>query len=364
MGRIPSLDGLRAIAVSLVIACHFGNDYELPYFNNLGDLGVRMFFVISGFLITGLLLKELDRTGEISLSWFYFRRTLRIFPAFYFYMGVMLVLSASSLNHLTLLGALPALTYTSNYWSEWDAAGYVTSHTWSLATEEQFYLIWPFTLALAGRSRAVWILVAAVVASPILRTMIYLHNGGPSSSLSAFHVNMDHIGMGCLLAFLRERLHNTYWYRRILNSCAFILVPIFIVLATYQQNHPSIHRTVLFFLIAASIALSIDWAITHHKSAVGRALNCRLITFIGAISYSLYLWQQPFTHLNGEKPNLMLSGPWQILANPVVGLFCIFACACASYYLIEQPALRLRERIENGGLISLRSNDIAQEYGK
>ena len=231
-----------------------------------------MFFVISRFLITGLLLKELDRTGEISLSWFYFRRTLRIFPAFYFYMGVMLVLSASSLNHLTLLGALPALTYTSNYWSEWDAAGYVTSHTWSLATEEQFYLIWPFTLALAGRSRAVWILVAAVVASPILRTMIYLHNGGPTSSLSAFHVNMDHIGMGCLLAFLRERLHNTYWYRRILNSCAFILVPIFIVLATYQQNHPSIHRTVLFFLIAASIALSIDWAITHHKSAVGRAL--------------------------------------------------------------------------------------------
>ena len=117
----------------------------------------------------GLLLKELDRTGEISLSRFYFRRTLRIFPAFYFYLAVMLVLSASSLNHLTLFGALPALTYTSNYWSEWDAAGYVTSHTWSLATEEQFYLIWPLTLALAGRSRAFWIVVAAVVASPILQ---------------------------------------------------------------------------------------------------------------------------------------------------------------------------------------------------
>ena len=170
--------------------------------------------------------------------------------------------------------------------------------------------------------------------------------------------------MGCLLAFLRERLHNSDWYRRALNSRTFILVPIFIVLATYRQNHPSIHRTVLFFFIAASIALCIDWAITHHKSALGRALNCRPITFIGAISYSLYLWQQPFTHLNGEKPNLILSGSWQILGNPVVGLFCIFACACASYYLIEQPALRLRERIENGELPRLRSDAIAQEYGK
>jgi len=107
MGRIPSLDGLRAIAVSLVIACHFGNDFGVPDVFNLGDLGVRIFFVISGFLITGLLLKEIDRTGKIGLTSFYFRRTLRIFPAFYFYMGVMLLLSASSLNHLTIWGALP-----------------------------------------------------------------------------------------------------------------------------------------------------------------------------------------------------------------------------------------------------------------
>jgi peptidoglycan/LPS O-acetylase OafA/YrhL len=146
MGRIPSLDGIRAVAVALVLACHYGNDFGISDFFNVGDLGVRIFFVISGFLITSLLLKELKQAGSIDLKRFYFRRTLRIFPPFYFYLGAMLALSALGLCNLTFRGALPAFTYTSNYWTEWNLSGFVTSHSWSLATEEQFYLIWPFVL--------------------------------------------------------------------------------------------------------------------------------------------------------------------------------------------------------------------------
>jgi peptidoglycan/LPS O-acetylase OafA/YrhL len=254
----------------------------------------------------------------------------------------MMLLSQLGLNNLTLQGILPALTYTSNYWEQWELSGYTTSHTWSLAIEEQFYLIWPFVLVIASRGRAFWILLAAVVSAPLLRTAIYVYNGQPAQ-LNAFHVNMDHLGMGCILAFVRAKLHSVPIYRRALNSSAFILVPIFIAITTYQQNHPSIHRTALLFLINLSIALCIDWAVTYHKSFVGRALNSRIMVSIGVLSYSIYIWQQPFTHLLNDNPPIFLSGPWRIIANPLLSLLCILACACVSYFLIERPSLRLRE---------------------
>ena len=99
--RIPSLDGIRAISIALVMICHFGRDVGLGDPFDLGSLGVRIFFVISGYLITGLLLKELDTDGGIRLGRFYFRRTLRIFPAFYFYIAVSLLLSAVGCAQLT-----------------------------------------------------------------------------------------------------------------------------------------------------------------------------------------------------------------------------------------------------------------------
>lgn len=304
MNRIPSLDGLRAIAVSLVIFCHFGNDHRITDFFNSGDVGVRIFFVISGFLITGLLLKEFDTTGTINLSRFYFRRTMRIFPPFYVFLAAMLAWGAIGWNGLTLLGALPALTYTSNYWSIWDQSGYVTSHTWSLSTEEQFYLLWPPILWLSGRHRAPYILTALVLLSPILRAALYFRYGGPTSDLAAFHLNLDHIGMGCLLAFWRDRLHASAIYNRALASPLFVVVPVFILIATCQGNHPSIYRTLLLFLINVSIALCVDRVITHNDGPVGRELNRRWIVWIGTLSYSLYLWQQPFLHFHGEPPAL------------------------------------------------------------
>jgi peptidoglycan/LPS O-acetylase OafA/YrhL len=124
------------------------------------------------------------------------------------------------------------------------------------------------------------------------------------------------------------------------------LVPVFVVLAACQGNHPSIHRTALLFLINTCIALCIDWAITHRESGVGRALNSRPMTAIGVLSYSIYLWQQPFTHLRNQDPIIPLAGFWQILSNPLVSLLCIFTCTGLSYFLIERPSLRFRERIE------------------
>lgn len=313
-----------------------------------GDLGVRIFFVISGFLITTLLLKELDGTGDISLRRFYFRRTLRIFPPFYFYLAVMLLISAFGLGRLTFRNALPALTYTSNYWSAFDSAGFATSHTWSLSTEEQFYLVWPFLLWFVGRKTAPLLLTAVIVVSPVLRALIYFHSGHATAAVDAFHVNADHIGAGCLLAFTRERLQTLPGYRAAQNSREFILVPVFIMWAACQEYHPSLYTTILRSLVNLSIALCIDWAIINKAGVVGQALNSRALSTIGLLSYSIYLWQQPFTHLHRKHPTLILHGGWRIIANPFVSLACLTLCACFSYFVVERPALRFRERFEAG----------------
>jgi peptidoglycan/LPS O-acetylase OafA/YrhL len=340
--RIPSLDGLRAIAISLVIICHLGNDLGITDFFNSGDLGVRVFFVISGFLITGLLLKEFDRDGTISLAQFYFRRTLRIFPAFYAYLAIMLLVSALGWSHLTPAGAIPAVTYTSNFWSMGSQSGYVTSHTWSLSTEEQFYVIWPALLLLSGRKLAPYVLLVLVISSPLLRGAIYVYTRQPAL-VTATYLNLDHIGMGCLLAFWRNGLHSNALYMRIISSRAVYLLPVLILIVAAQGNHPSFHRTVGLFLINAAIALCIDWAVTFPQGMVGRELNRTWVVWIGTLSYSIYLWQQPFLHFYSDPP--ALTGPlpaW--FTHPVVALACTLACAMASFYLIERPCLKFRDR--------------------
>jgi peptidoglycan/LPS O-acetylase OafA/YrhL len=213
------------------------------------------------------------------------------------------------------------------------------SHTWSLSVEEQFYLIWPMLLLLSGRRLAPYVLLALVLSSPLLRAMIYFQTRQPAN-LTATYLNLDHVGLGCLLAFWRDALHRNSLYMKVLGSPAFILVPAFILFAATQGNHPSIHRTAGLFLINLSIALCVDWAVTFHNGQIGRELNRSWIIWIGTISYSIYLWQQPFTHFYTDPPALYIH------INPIFALCCSLACACLSYYLVERPCLRLRERIE------------------
>jgi peptidoglycan/LPS O-acetylase OafA/YrhL len=143
---IPALDGIRAIAVFLVIFYHLSNERPLPVFP--GPLGVLGFFVLSGFLITWLLIKEQEKTGSISLGGFYRRRALRIFPAFY----VFWILAVGS--HWLVHGAknvpwsqaLSAFFYVSNYFHAMiHSSPEFIIHTWSLSAQEQFYMLWPLT---------------------------------------------------------------------------------------------------------------------------------------------------------------------------------------------------------------------------
>ncbi|MGH9877071.1 MAG: acyltransferase family protein [Nitrososphaerales archaeon] len=209
-GRIPCLDGLRAISITLVLILHLGIPYYvIPSgifgYISLGHLGVMIFFTISGYLITGLLLRELESDGRINLIRFYFRRTLRIFPPYYFLVLVYIIaIQAIGWIQLAPREAVHMLTYTSNYYPErvWEA-----SHFWSLAVEEQFYLLWPATLLLLGKRWGLWAALLLILLCPLLRTGFF-HLFPEMLSDIRYRTEMcaDSIAVGCLLAGKHELL--------------------------------------------------------------------------------------------------------------------------------------------------------------
>ncbi len=208
--RIPGLDGLRAISIILVLGGHLAgtrNCYSAALYGKFGDLanlGVRVFFVISGYLITTLLLKEYAKTQTVSLKNFYIRRTLRIFPAFYTFLLAMTFVQAWGLISLKSGDLLHAFTYTTNY--HYDSSWWI-GHTWSLSVEEQFYLLWPALLLLLGIRRGLFAAGALVFMAPVVRIAVwYLWPAQRAGIGWSFPTIADTIATGCLLAGTRGRV--------------------------------------------------------------------------------------------------------------------------------------------------------------
>lgn len=337
--RIPSLDGLRAISIALVFAHHVAGTPHSPIpasFANhmaLGELGVRVFFVISGFLITGLLLKELDKQGHIRLGRFYFRRTLRIFPPYYAFVLALIVLQAIGLIELMKGDVLHALTYTSNYHDRsWN-----TGHTWSLAVEEQFYLLWPAVLLLLGRRRGFVAAASLIVICPLIRMAeSQFMPAGQEGIGHRFETMADALAVGCLLAGTRQWLQQQPLYQRLLRSKLFVLIPLLVFATNTLHDHWRPFILVGFTVMNVGIALTIDWCVTNHQTRVGRLLNTGPMVYVGVISYSLYLWQQIFLNRNSEA----------VTASFPLNIGLAILCALASFYLIERPSLALRQRFE------------------
>ena len=179
--RVVVLDGVRGIAILLVVGAHAGGTgLLLPRRVSAlsADIGVRVFFVLSGFLITSLLVAERGRCGRISLREFYVRRLLRIFPAFYGYLLLVTVLAAVGVVALDHRDLAFAATYSMNFHGH---RGWVVGQTWSLAVEEQFYLLWPAALALCCTRRARQVVLAAIIVGPLARLGVWYCGGGVRS---------------------------------------------------------------------------------------------------------------------------------------------------------------------------------------
>lgn len=331
MRRIPSLDGLRAVSIAFVLLGHLSGTRGFPFIiaGSLAELGVRVFFVISGFLITSLLVSELEKTGTIQLGEFYLRRTLRIFPPYYAMLavvGVVTTIGAITLNRGDLLHAI---TYTTNYHPD---RSWWLGHTWSLAVEEQFYLLWPATLLFFGLKRGMRVAAVLLIAAPLIRLGEW-YGGAHNIVGNSFETVADALATGCLLACSRSTLWNNARYRALLASRWFLIVPA-IALALTFLDRPRIQFAIGITLSNLCIAATIDWCVRNSQSRIGRVLNAQPIAFVGLLSYSLYLWQQLFVNRTGTSA---------ANAFPLNIVFA-FGVALASYYAVERPALRLRAR--------------------
>jgi len=342
--RIPSLDGLRALSILLVIASHFAyiKSFPLPkaieplWLERLGPLGVRVFFVISGFLISSLLLRELEASQSINLGRFYLRRTLRIFPPYYFFVLVMILFNQFDWVELTGKDIFHALTYTVNYYPE---RSWATGHGWSLSVEEQFYLLWPALLLLAGKRGGLWLALSFFLLAPFIRLAYYYRvpEFVPWELDYRFETAADAIAIGCLLAGVYKWLASQPLFHRVMYSRLFILVPVLVLYAS--QINPIRIR---YLLLAVSIqnigiAACIAWSITHNAGRVGKLLNARPVVYLGVMSYSIYLWQQPF--LNPYSSLYINQFP--------INIILVAGAAIISYYLIERPSFRLRKRFSD-----------------
>ena len=348
MSRIPSLDGVRAIAIAMVCVSHLSQSVGAPthHFSSFGNLGVRIFFVLSGFLITKLLLHELELRGRISLRNFYLRRTLRIFPAFYCFAAVVLACQAWGVIALLPGDVTHMLTYTVNYHQQ---RTWFIGHLWSLSVEEQFYLAWPLTLMLGGVRAGLWAAFGAMLVAPVVRVLA-LPYVPHLAIMEWFPTTFDALATGCILAILRERSGIDRRLSSLAGHWLVYLLAVPVVAINSLQWHVQASRVVWFegfgqTLMNVGIAICLERAIRHPEDLAGKLLNSRPMAFVGAISYSLYLWQQPFLSSAQDAPSIAFP------ANILLAL----GAAILSYYLIEIPVLSLRKRLSSNTGLAKRS---------
>ncbi len=337
---IPSLDGLRAVSVAMVIFAHAvglqpGREvfFPFPQISWLGQSGVDVFFVISGFLITYLLVRENDAKGTISLKSFYFRRFFRIFPPFYVYLAVVVILWIMGRVTEDSRDLISAATYTWDY--RRNGQNWLLGHIWSLSVEEQFYLLWPPCLLLLGKKRSTYVALGVILLSPVSRFLTYVFvpswRGAEGIML---HTRLDMIMFGCAMALLWEDGRFNRWADKLLHPMMFAFSVLYIVIlapclsARFEGRYD---WPVGYTLRGALISIVLLYVVRKPISLPGCVLNLGFLRHVGIISYSLYLWQQMFT------------GPYSFLFP--LNLLTIFACAELSYFLIERPSLRLRDLI-------------------
>ena len=319
MKHRPELDGLRGAAILVVLGAHTG----VPGFaSGGGGAGVTLFFVLSGYLITSLLLAEKASSGRIDLRAFYVRRALRLFPA----LAAVLIVVAT----LLIAGLVPReATYGTDYRIVFiGVIGYVANwvavagpsigmlgHTWSLAVEEQFYNLWPGLLLAGlrlGRSRLVLIVLLLVFLDTPYRLLLDV-NGGFMHVFVGTDTRGDALLLGCVLALLETRWHP------LVGLIGLIGVG---VLAAVWPGDPGLGAQIVFIPAAAIVS-------TLAVAGCPTLLAWRPLAFIGKISYGLYLWHGLviWWHL-----------PWPVAASLSV------AIACVSYFVLEKRFLRLKDR--------------------
>ena len=374
MGYLPGLDGLRAVAIIGVLLYHAGIDW-MPG----GFLGVDVFFVISGFLITSLILEEYDRSGRVNFTKFYLGRARRLLPA----VAVMLI--AVGLAVLIVYqdalsafreDALATVFYVNNWWYIFVDQSYFESvgrppllkHLWSLSVEEQFYLIWPaFALLLmrsGGRPLVRRLALVLAIASTVWMAVLSIRNGYPvDADPSRAYFGTDSHSMGLLVgAALATMWRPGRLSTHIPRLAQLIITGIGVaslaaVIGFYLfvgEFTPWLYRG--GFLALAFFTTALIAAVTHPASFLGPALGTGILRYIGRRSYGIYLWHWPIFMVT--RPGIDVE--WSEPVTFVVRIALTLVIAELSYRLVEMPIRRgalgrAWSAIRSGGTLGVRA---------
>ena len=354
---LPSIDSLRALAVLAVIIYHVDVNY-LPG----GFLGVDLFFVLSGYLISSLIIKEYRKTGSLNLYNFYIRRARRLLPAVYFMITVglvVMVLFNEVLLRKSHLDAIFGYIYSSNWWYIFHKLDYFDSfgaqspfkHLWSLAIEEQFYMIFPLLFLLVNRKKKskdgtyklnknfLYVVLGLILVSLIAHILLFDIN-----NISRIYFGTDTrafsllVGVVGAILYPMERLHArvTPQENMIYSVVSLVSIATLITVMIYTSEY----NTLLYrggFLLVAILGLIVIISSGKQHTLMSRLLSFKPVVFIGKISYSLYLWHFPV---------LVLTTPVSEIGNPniifvVLRVILTFVLATASYVFVETPIRKL-----------------------
>jgi peptidoglycan/LPS O-acetylase OafA/YrhL len=354
LGYRPALDGVRGLAIAIVVAFHaFGWPGE-------GTLGVDLFFVLSGFLITTLLLEEHEAMGTISIRRFYGRRARRLLPALFVLMAPFLLLAAvsaattGSLRSPLFVGLASTLTYTSNIVVAADPSAVPAGmiHLWSLAAEEQFYILWPLLLLILIRAGGVRLVARALVVlltvAIVYRLQLLLRGASIERLYYAPDTHADSLLIGCAFGCYFTRRGLPVWImssarvREVASAVTLTLVIAAVVLLERIPQRLAYETQLLPTAFALVAGIFVVCAVTG-ETVVAKGLSVRPLVFLGRISYSLYLWHLPLL--------VAFAGVHREVGLPTIAAVAVaVALASCSRKFIELPFLLRRTETGTGRL--------------
>jgi peptidoglycan/LPS O-acetylase OafA/YrhL len=346
---IPYIDGCRGIAIAIVVLSHAGLGNFIP-----GKFGVTLFFFISGYLITKLLLLELAKKGEIGLKNFYIRRFFRLYPAL---LGMIIVSMGAAFImqcFVPVKDILAALFYFTNYYIGWfrdpgTDCKRILDIIWSLSVEEHFYFFFPFLFWLFLKKRKpthsknfLKFLISLCIIALLARIQLLLGHSDDLSYVTgrvyfSTHTRMDSILWGCIAALLMFELRSE-WYHKILVDQKYIWLGLLLLFLSVAIRNNAFRETLLFSFQGIGLLLIIPALGFKRRKIPMLFLENRILIFIGRISYSLYLFHWvalKFANSRAEE----FTFRWHLIFWPLA-----FLLSLSSYFFIEKPFVALRKR--------------------
>ncbi len=342
MNKIQGFDGLRGVAAIAVVLTHlhafkfFEKASFLPMID--GSAGVQLFFVLSGFLITMLLIREHDKFDCISLKFFYIRRFFRIFPLYLLFMFLVTLICIFVYPVANGKGLLFGYTYLYNFIPKAWYSGQL-GHTWSLAVEEHFYLLWPFAFSIFYRKShktllniSLWFVVLSFVANILLINNEWFNSNFFINRWS--FISGANILLGCFVALILCGKKSNGRIINILKTNASLMVGVFLWSNTIYLNIGCIPPG--YYLRGIGFSLIVAWMFLNQKSKLVNFFEIRPLKFCGLISYGIYIYQGFF----------LSTGPYRAPGqtwppSPNIGLILLFFVAPLSYFLFEKPLLKI-----------------------